>query len=136
MKYSGHIRLYILPYLWAGFILFATIANVGTLKRLQFTDLFTYDKPIHMFLFSTQAYLWIRARAGMESVKIKTIRWICILVAIYGFLTEVFQSLFTTTRQFDIYDWIADALGCIIVYTGYYFYYRKREIKQQSVRSE
>lgn len=130
MKHSGHIRSYALPYLWAGFILFATIANVGTLRRLQFADLFTYDKPIHLFLFGMQAHLWVRARAGIASVKIKTIRWICVMVAIYGFLTEVFQSLFTTTRQFDIYDWIADAMGCIIVYTGYYFTRRMREVKQ------
>lgn len=130
---TAHLRLYALPYLWAGFILFATIANVGTLRRLYFTDLFSYDKPIHIFLFGMQAHLWIRTRNRNKIISLQQIRWICTWVMVYGLATEMFQSWFTTTRQFDWFDWIADALGCTIVYAAYAFARRKKEKLSQRV---
>jgi glycopeptide antibiotics resistance protein len=34
----------------------------------------------------------------------------------YGVLTEVLQGVITTTRFFDYFDMLANALGCMIVW--------------------
>ncbi|MFN9582616.1 MAG: hypothetical protein ACK566_08120, partial [Bacteroidota bacterium] len=79
---------------WAIFILFATIANVSTLKALRLSDLFAYDKPIHMLLFGMQAWLVYRCHKQADT-KFLTIA--CLASFMYGILTELLQSWLTTT---------------------------------------
>ena len=97
---------------WALFILFATIANTSTLEELSLQSLFAFDKPIHMLLFGIQAWLWIRA----VSLKPNSVLLICLSTAAYGVLTELLQSWLTTSRTFDVYDMLADGIGCAVVW--------------------
>lgn len=39
---------------------------------------------------------------------------VCILLAAYGALMEVLQSILTVTRVASVYDWLADATGILI----------------------
>lgn len=39
---------------------------------------------------------------------------VCMLLAAYGALMEVLQSLFTVTRVASVYDWLADVTGILI----------------------
>lgn len=102
--------------LWATFILFATIANTQTLEEFSLKSLFEYDKPIHMLLFGIQAWLMINAKFSTiyKSYKAVVIGC-CVLSAAYGFFIEILQEQLTTSRTFDYYDIIADAIGCLIV---------------------
>jgi hypothetical protein len=99
--------------LWAMFILFATIANTGTLEQLSLDSLFAFDKPIHLFLFATQTFLLINA-AIVPSLT--HLRLSAIGAAVYGALTEVMQGRLTTSRNFDYFDMLADLTGCVLVY--------------------
>lgn len=102
--------------LWATFILFATIANTQTLEELSLKSLFAYDKPIHMLLFGIQAWLMINAKFSSIYKSYKSVViWCCALSATYGLFIEILQEIITTTRTFDYYDFIADAIGCVIV---------------------
>lgn len=106
-------RYIALAFAWAMFILFATIANVSTLTQLKLSDLFAFDKPIHMMLFGIQAILLIRIKSA------PTTRWIlycCLASLAYGILTELLQAWLTTTRYFDYMDMVANFIGCILVY--------------------
>jgi VanZ family protein len=98
---------------WALLILFATIANVQTLKALRLSDLFSYDKPIHMLLFGMQAWLIFKCRrhAGLSFLAIA-----CASAFAYGVLTELLQAWLTTTRFFDYWDMLANGLGCAVVW--------------------
>jgi VanZ family protein len=120
-KFSNRaFRTYTYAFAWAGFILFATIVNTSTLEKLSLQNLFTYDKPIHIFLFGTQAVLSIRAQFSRVYKSYKAVViWCCVLSALYGLLTEVLQGWITTSRTFDYYDFIADCIGCLIVCIWY-----------------
>jgi len=99
--------------LWAMFILFATIANTGTLEQLSLDSLFAFDKPIHLLLFATQSFLLIKATIvpGLAHFRISAIS-----AAVYGVLTEVMQGWLTTSRNFDYFDMLADFAECLLVY--------------------
>lgn len=98
---------------WAMFILFATIANVQTLEALRLSDLFAFDKPIHMMLFGTQAWLIYRSKKQAGNTFLTTA---CIASFTYGILTELLQAWLTTTRFFDYFDMLANGLGCVVVW--------------------
>jgi hypothetical protein len=114
----------LLPLVWAFFILFAIIANTSTLEELSLKGLFAFDKPIHGLLFGIQAWLWIRAIVA--PVSRKQLLGICLTTAAYGVFTEVLQGWLTTTRTFDVYDMLADAIGCLVVW----FIYRRKSVAQ------
>jgi VanZ family protein len=99
--------------LWAGFILFATIANTGTLEQLSLDSLFAFDKPIHLILFAVQTHLIIIAQAS--PVK-QQIRIAAAIAGVYGILTEVMQGWLTLSRTFDYFDMLADFIGCLLLY--------------------
>ncbi len=105
----------ILPIVWALFILFATIANTSTLEELSLQSLFAFDKPIHAMLFGIQAWLWARS----VSINPNTLLLICLSTAAYGVLTELLQGWLTTSRTFDVYDMLADGIGCGVVWLIY-----------------
>jgi VanZ family protein len=112
-------RYYTLAFCWAGFILFATLATGGTLHRFHLSDLFAYDKPIHMFLFGMQAWLLYKAMSQhiIHISKAKIIKWASAISMSYGVITEFLQGWFVLFgRTFDYADMIADAIGCAIVY--------------------
>jgi VanZ family protein len=112
----------ILPFVWALFILFATIANTSTLEELSLQSLFAFDKPIHALLFGIQAWLWVRA----VSLNPNRLVLICLSTAAYGVLTELLQSWLTTSRTFDMYDMLADGIGCGLVWV----IYRRKSVAQ------
>ena len=122
LVYFYPMKYYIPAFVWAAFILFATIANVSTLESLQLRDLFAYDKPIHMFLFGTQAYLLMYAWYKTRGLQHTTVLYICLVSILYGVLTECLQGFLTTTRSFDYLDMIGDTAGVVVVYVGYRFW--------------
>lgn len=111
---------------WAAFILSATLINTQTLEKFSLDSLFTYDKPIHMLLFGVQAWLLIRARQSTAfRYNNVVVLWCCIASFLFGTLTELMQGWLTSSRTFDYYDLIADAIGCIIVFC---VHWRKRKV--------
>jgi hypothetical protein len=117
---------YISAFVWAAFILFATIINTQTLESLSLQSLFAYDKPIHMILFGVQAWLLIRARQStVFRYNNVVVLWCCIASAAFGFITEILQGWLTSSRTFDYYDALADCIGCMIVF---FAYWRKRKV--------
>lgn len=116
MPFVSYLRIYGLTGLWAVLILFATIANAGTLHRLQLNDLLDYDKPVHLFLFGMQYFLWLKAYSKSHPLNTRVLLNSGMTVSAFGFLTEVLQLLLTNGRTFDILDWIADTAGCLLVY--------------------
>lgn len=51
-----------------------------------------------------------------------------IVASIYGVMMEVFQSVFTEERMFDVYDMIANAFGAVIAVL-FVNIYRKLKLK-------
>ncbi len=69
-----------------------------------------FDKIVHMGLFFILCFLLVRAYAMTRTQQYT-------VLAIYGALIEWLQAL-TGYRSGDIYDWIADMLGVVILFAA------------------
>ena len=117
MSSTTHYKYYFPAFLWFVFILFATLSSTSTLEVLNWKNFFSYDKPIHMLLFGTQAYLVIRgADKNALTINSKLNLVVCLLTALFGASIEYLQILLTSSRSFDYFDMLANAIGALIAY--------------------
>lgn len=87
-----------------------------------------YDKLIHTFLFAVLAYLFMRpvmrsALAGRE--KWNWLIRITLAAILYGITTEYIQKFFIPGRSFNLADWLADALGGILMFAWFTLRFKK-----------
>ena len=87
-----------------------------------------YDKLIHTFLFAVLAYLFMRpvmrsALAGRE--KWNWLIRITLAAILYGITTEYIQKFFIPGRSFTLADWLADALGGILMFAWFTLRFKK-----------
>ncbi len=66
-----------------------------------------YDKAQHGLMFATLTMAGLLAYPQ----RVKTVVWGLVF---YGGLMEVLQSLLTTTRHGDWFDWLADSVGVAV----------------------
>ena len=76
-----------------------------------------YDKAQHGLMFAALTMVGLLAYPQ----RVKTVFWGLVF---YGGLMEVLQSLLTTTRHGDWFDWLADSVG-IAVGLGVYWLSQK-----------
>lgn len=100
---------------WALFILAACGAPPSTFEELKLEDILGYDKPIHAFLFGTQAYLLVRVLKH-KTPPGKMITVACLLSTLYGVLIELLQKFYFDGRSYDYFDMIANTFGCLVVW--------------------
>lgn len=87
-----------------------------------------YDKLIHTFLFAVLAYLFMRpvmrsALAGKE--KRNWLIRITLAAIVYGITTEFIQKFFIPGRSFNLTDWLADALGGVLMFAWFALRFKK-----------
>ncbi|HMU73144.1 MAG: VanZ family protein [Cyclobacteriaceae bacterium] len=87
-----------------------------------------YDKLIHTFLFAVLAYLFMRpvmrsALAGRE--KWNWLIRITLAAILYGITTEYIQKFFIPGRSFNLADWLADALGGVLMFAWFALRFKK-----------
>lgn len=102
---------------WFVIILFATLSNLNDIRFLNWHDLFSYDKPIHIILFGTQS---ITIAYGFNknnfAVKGNYLIAITLFTSALGAGIEYLQVALTTTRYFDYFDMLANTIGAIVAY--------------------
>lgn len=82
-------------------------------------ELLQFDKFVHTTIFGLMVILFVRpvAMSNMEKrVKISWYFRIALSVAVWGLTTEYIQKYFVPGRNFDPWDFVADAIGCAIAY--------------------
>ena len=84
-------------------------------NRIPQPSLTHIDKVEHTLAYATLSFLWF-CFAKKNHVKFT---YISILILLYGIIIEVVQAEYTTNRSGDLYDFIANAIGCAI---GYLFF--------------
>ena len=85
-----------------------------------------FDKVVHVFLFGTMAFVWMKDLLKQEKYKQhaqKTAATFCIF---YGYLIEIFQDNMHLGRTFEFLDVYADALGAFLG-TGILAWLNKRK---------
>ncbi len=89
------------------------IPDNNMFKLLQF------DKFVHTCIFGLMVILFVRpiAMSGLDKkLKLHYYARIAISVAIWGLATEFIQLFFIPRRDFDLWDFAADATGCLLAY--------------------
>ena len=77
------------------------------------------DKIIHSIIFFLLVYLFCRPFKVIEMPKAKVASWflsIALYGLVYGISVEFIQKYFVSNRSYEIWDIVADAIGCLIGY--------------------
>lgn len=73
------------------------------------------DKFVHFTLHAALIFLWLTFFYAKGAIK----KWqnllgLCLLTIFYGIIIEILQELLTRTRNADVWDVIANIIGCTI----------------------
>lgn len=104
---------------------------------VSFLDWLNPDKIVHFILFASLSYfsLWgFRKKLPNYSNtdKNKCILTTTLLTISYGGLTEILQKYIFINRCCNVFDFIADAIGCILGVIIYIFIYEKKIKKNKN----
>ena len=101
---------------WTVFITVASLVSFNSVPKVAIPG---NDKLVHFLFYFFFVVFWsIALHKNFYSKKYSFI--IVVFAIVYGIIIEVLQELLTTTREPDLYDVFANALGAIIGYFGFY----------------
>ena len=103
--------------IWLTFILVATLLPGDKIPQSKLLELDLSDKYIHLILFSVMflAILFDTHRNKQALTK-KIYRFTWLFTISLGVATELLQVFVVTSRSGNLFDLVADALGCLIGY--------------------
>lgn len=106
-------------------------------KVVSFWDWLGPDKVIHLIVFGMLSYsmLWgYRKKILSHDVRyIKKSFLLTLLLSVsYGALTELMQKYVFINRFGSIYDFIADAIGCVLGAIVFFLYLKKKVKKNKN----
>ncbi|HLG35362.1 MAG TPA: VanZ family protein [Bacteroidia bacterium] len=97
--------------LWATFIFLLTFTSG---KEFPEVTLISFDKLIHVFLFTVQSYLLMRGFIRQSTVmplRYSPVIFSLLASAFLGAVTELMQAYLLADRAGDIYDFISNCIG-------------------------
>ena len=105
-------------YLWLAefWTLVIAFLCMVSFKKLPSIGISGADKYVHFtfhFVFTLLWFLYFNTKNKNEST-VKLLFKVFLASLFYGIIIEISQSLFTTTRQGDIFDVFANASGSIV----------------------
>ena len=106
-------------------------------KVVSFWDWLGPDKVIHLIVFGILSYsmLWgYRKKILSHDVRyIKKSFLLTLLLSVsYGAITELMQKYVFINRFGSIYDFIADAIGCVLGVIVFILYFKKKVKKNKN----
>ncbi len=115
------------PVLISFIILYGSITSGESFNKAPFLNIPNFDKIIHYIfhlLLSISFYASLYRNTTLNKKEQITIT--LVLIISYGIIMEMFQYYFTTHRYVEIFDVIANTLGCI---SGILFFYVFKKLK-------
>ena len=106
-------------------------------KVVSFWDWLGPDKVIHLIVFGMLSYsmLWgYRKKILSHDVRyIKKSFLLTLLLSVsYGAITELMQKYVFINRFGSIYDFLADAIGCVLGAIVFFLYFKKKVKKNKN----
>ena len=106
-------------------------------KVVSFWDWLGPDKVIHLIVFGMLSYsmLWgYRKKILSHDVRYikKSFLLTLLLSVLYGAITELMQKYVFINRFGSIYDFIADAIGCVLGAIVFFLYFKKKVKKNKN----
>jgi hypothetical protein len=125
-------KFFIPAIVWFITIFILLVMPSDDIPTSTFFDLIYFDKWVHAGLFGMQVILtgwpFFKSKQASPSLFIK----ICICAILYGIAMEYVQKYWTTDRDYDVWDMVADGVGAV---TGCIFMImrlKKLTLKQQA----
>jgi VanZ family protein len=115
-----------LPFIWALFILALCGLPGHDFPDLSFWQLLTFDKFAHAFVFAVLAIMLIVAFKKQRKfffLRENSIKTALISSILYGGVIELIQQAFFIGRYADIFDFIANTIGCFLGLFSFYLIY-------------
>ena len=121
---------------WTLIIALLTLLPGNYIPRVtNLLDWLSPDKLVHLFLFGTYTYLLLEGfkRQRRYSFLHKHPVIISLIIGIvFAVFTETMQKLVVSGRNGNVYDFLADILGCLL---GYACWYTIRRIGKKNLHS-
>ncbi len=95
----------------------ATLLPSSSIPNVSVWALFSFDTFVHAFLFSVLTFLMIVGLAKQYTllrIKHYPIRYAFLTSTLFGIFIEITQHFFVPGRQGDLYDVLANTIGCLI----------------------
>lgn len=101
-----------------------TVLSLISLSNVTaFNSVANKDKYVHFLFYLLFTLLWGKA---LNYIKLKNSTFILLGAVFYGIVMELAQGIFTSTRQPDFYDVVANSCGAFVgwLLLRYYFKYK------------
>lgn len=98
----------------------------------SFLDWISPDKLVHIIMYSVLVFVFLRGLRKQNSnrgISKKTIYLVLSISIVFGGITEVLQNIVFIRRDGNVYDFLADIVGCAIGLMVYLLYQRKKNGK-------
>ena len=119
-----------IAFFWTFLILYFSLKNAENIPKFNLRNI---DKVVHFTFYFGFVILWYRYLVFKESVLLNN-KIVLVLISIgFGIAIEFAQKYFTTTRQADILDVVANSTGTLIgiFVASKFFKDRKPSIESQ-----
>lgn len=98
----------------------------------SFLDWISPDKLVHIIMYSVLVFVFLRGfrkQGSKRDISKKTIYIVLSISIVFGGITEVLQNILFIRRNGNVYDFLADIVGCAIGLIVYFLYQRKKNGK-------
>lgn len=100
--------------IWGIFIVTLSLTPGNLINKLHWSEFFTYDKLGHAAFYAVFTVLMIRGYARLKGdPKGFDLLKSCLIPVIVGALMEIIQAREIIGRHFDVFDLIANIIGCL-----------------------
>ena len=106
------IRKNLFSILVALLLLYLSLANAETFRKVQINSIPNFDKLVHFGMYFVLMSVIILEHRKNLSNPLKLFL-LALIPLSYGILMEILQLTLTTTRTGDVYDALADAAGVL-----------------------
>jgi VanZ family protein len=107
------LKKYILSITVSLIIMYLSLASSDTFDKVPIFNIPYFDKFVHVCMyFGLMSVILFESRKSLKGTG--QIFLIAIIPLSYGFLMEILQSAFTTTRSSSFYDVLANSFGILV----------------------
>ena len=99
---------------------------------VSFLDEIYFDKWVHAGLFAMLTFLFSWPFRKIYPARHRLFVSIAVLALLYGITMEYVQEYFTTDRDFDFNDMLADGFGCLVGYIAARYIATRIRLKEKN----
>ncbi|WP_300568646.1 VanZ family protein [Flavobacterium sp.] len=100
-----------LAFLWTLLILFLSLKTPSGESKFDFPNA---DKAVHFTFYFVFVVLWFKFLISIKKEHLKYKVGLVFIAILFGVIIELIQHYFTTSRQGDIWDVVANSFGSLM----------------------